>query len=368
MVDAGDGGRGRWEGIAADELLGMAMVIADPETLDNLLPAVPDTDEVPEVEARYDTIRSGTGPVRCRHCKKNAANHWRGFVLAYRDGRRILIGKNCGKKQFKQNWANVQRAFDAAMDQRYYLLRKQAALGAAPQLREHLEAVLGHSSLSAYRDVFDGYRRHMPLLHGVLSNHLIRHGGRLMIEARVRDRAAEDEAIDRRDREIARARREGAPVPPPLERKPIYKVEERPFGVMSAPDFFREGTARPPRDLPAVVNRIENALGTLPGLTSTGDLRSFFKVFGEYLTEVAMQLQLLAALPSALSDENLLLLADWTARRALPGTYRARPGQLIFENPDEGATHILAVPADFVPPAGDFLEAFRSTLDRAAEA
>ena len=63
----------------------------------------------------------------CAEC--GAARHYRGFLVELSDGRRTLVGHQCGAKAFGDAWAGHHTAF-RGLSERRTLLRRAASLAA----------------------------------------------------------------------------------------------------------------------------------------------------------------------------------------------------------------------------------------------
>jgi hypothetical protein len=108
--------------------LNRGVVIGDPMALGGLSSRV-EPDAVPIEGTPFDTQRTTGEKVDCALCGRHR-NHFRGFVVTFADGRKAIIGRNCGEAQlFDQGaWAEM-----AARSER----RKMVALyevRAAPSL------------------------------------------------------------------------------------------------------------------------------------------------------------------------------------------------------------------------------------------
>lgn len=347
------------------------LVVEDPDTLEHLLDRVPDGKEMPQFEATYDTKLTTGRRVRCRACKKKAHNHSKGFVLRYGDGSRILVGGDCGRRRFGQkDWVMGERALLQRIELAQYLGRKKATLRAAPAFRDWLERLTSEPALTQYVNLRDYLRTNMRELLGLLSHELSATQGReLRYPARVRDRTAEDAELNAHEERRQRAERDGRTAPPPMKRPTIYKTEMRHLGVLSGAEFFMESVPRPYVEIEKAVKRLIPALGELEGLTTTNQLKAFYKSLNDYLVEIEIQLGRVSTLPTSLSLQNFALIARWSERLAEPlktGRIEFNGAQLMLRGTDAvGADAALSAVQDFNPPDLQPLIEFRAAASPA---
>jgi hypothetical protein len=109
-----------WETLTDDQLLTVELVTDDPENLDDLVHELPAGDEEPYVEFKYDLRKSGREEFSCVH---GHHRHLAGFVM--RKGKfRYLVGWQCGKTIYGEDFDGYTADFDAAVN-RQETLRKR---------------------------------------------------------------------------------------------------------------------------------------------------------------------------------------------------------------------------------------------------
>ena len=100
------------------------MLADDPEAVDDLVYPIPPSVEVVNLAQNYDTSRTTGRRVRCGAC---AHHQWhnRGFVAELSDGRKALIGINCGEKHFGGDgqWQSMTAQLTRRQDQAYLATR-----------------------------------------------------------------------------------------------------------------------------------------------------------------------------------------------------------------------------------------------------
>jgi hypothetical protein len=295
--------QGYWRGLNDDEVMARSVAVDDPSKLGRLLSAEPQTDEMPEIEFEYDTSESGAGLMRCVHCRKQAPNHFRGFVLQYQNGDRILIGKDCGKKHFGAEWGGVEGDFRAIKARRSLLEQRKAIVDNKVSLIDTIQHIAGATCWGFYA----GYRGAFIQRFGALAtDEATRNDGILRVEERVRDRASE---------------RAGG--------GPRFKNVVSEVGALKGLRFFRPG-AYPGRDVADLCRRLTNAIYILSveEVRSNHDLKVALKGIYDIaarLNEAAVDCE---AIREALDPSNLGLLADWLTRRG-EGLWAVRDGVFL---------------------------------------
>lgn len=179
-----------WEGKSDSEILKTTFRHADPEALPHLLAALRVGDEVPELEFEYDTRGTGVGMVRCRHCKKHAANHNVGFVLRYQDGSRILVGKNCGEKEYGQAFTYRANHFRSAMKRSELLRRKLGLVAIRKELVAVLDEIKAYEGWLIYRESKQSFWHGMHHMLDLVTS-ILKRDGLLAVESTHRDTDAE---------------------------------------------------------------------------------------------------------------------------------------------------------------------------------
>jgi hypothetical protein len=302
-----------WKGLSDHEVMKRQIDVADPESLPNLLAEEPLIDEIPEIEFEYDTLLTGGKKLRCVHCKKTARNHNRGFVLQYADGRRMLIGKDCGQKLYGAEWGGIEHDFKAIKSRRALLEQRQAILTARAQAIPLIEQIAGAPCWEFYWKHRRSFVHAFPDLAGSLGQIVNRNDGALMAEQRVRDELGEAEYKERTGR----------------DRQPLFKNVQVEVGRVSGKAFFQLGPY-PGKEIEDLTRRLISALHVLGNddAKSNHDLKMMFVGIRGIITRLTEDAERCDSIASALSVENLGSIARWlTVMRE--GKYAVKGGQFL---------------------------------------
>ncbi len=277
-------------------------------------------------------------------------------MLIFKDGTRILVGKDCGKKAYGANFVLMERSFNAARERAYYLQRRDAALANRRALMNGLEELVQHESFRTFRDLKRTFNREMAGLSSLVSQSVARNGAMLTYGVKVRDIAAEE----RRDNdEERRATRAGKTWVPPKSPRPIHKMEQRNFGALVGLEFYR--LDRPPDEIALeAIERLKSGFGALEKANRTADLRSFFKGASTSFEILRAQIARVTALPVAFSDANLALLSSWASVREVTG-YSVSGRYLLLNRSKEQPVR-LGLPPTFAPPTDSAIVDFELSL------
>jgi len=297
-----------WERKSDSEILKTTFRHADPEALPDLLAALRAGDEVPELEFEYDTRGTGVGMVRCRHCKKHAANHNVGFVLRYQDGSRILVGKNCGEKEYGQAFTYRAKHFRSAMKRSELLRRKLGLVAVRKELVAVLDDIKAYEGWLIYRESKRAFWQGMNHLLDLVTS-VLRRDGVLTVERTHRDTEAEA-LFWTRNRKVS---------------PPILRTIATDIGVLAGGDFFRGGET-PERVVPALTQRMINAAFSIEEKDRNTDLEVAFRAMEGIVTEMREQADRIAAMKNALSEDNLTTLGRWLKAEG-HGNYRVLNGK-----------------------------------------
>jgi transcriptional regulator NrdR family protein len=367
-----------WRSLTDEQLLETAFRADDPVSLDRIVQELPQTDEIPFVEFAYNT-KAGSGlRVRCIHCRWE--NHNRGFVLRFRDGTRILVGKDCGKKIYGADFDLIEKDFDAAKDRAYYLRRRRAAIEAARTFRAKLAALQRDPALEQFRTAKVAFNRAMPNLARALASACRQDAGALYVEAPVRDFEAEARREEQQEvlaqrigamtkTAIKKARDAGLLRRPGDKPKPIYKYVPKLSATIAGQAFFLAD-----REFPHVVidNLAERVLQILDVLTSgnmsTPQLRVVFRDFDGILADLLAEIDRLVQLTYAFEVGNLSRIAEWaTTALGDNATYTAGVGSLFRANRLEQKTMSVTLPPEYRAPSSRPFEELRLAIQPAPD-
>src|SRR6185437_7536075 len=108
-----------WESLSDDQLVDVELMTDDPENLENLVGEIPQGDEEPYVEFKYDLRGSEREMFQCVH---GHHAHLAGFV--FRKGNaRFLVGWMCGASIYGEDFGQYTADFDAAVNRQDALKR-----------------------------------------------------------------------------------------------------------------------------------------------------------------------------------------------------------------------------------------------------
>jgi hypothetical protein len=255
---------GYWSRLKDDELLSITFTTGDPENLPGLVPDVPPPDQRPIVEYTYDFRGAKRPHIRCVHCKY--PNHLAGFVLKLTDGRRFLVGHDCGSKIYGTDFYALKSDFDRARDRQSLLQRMENLRAALPEFNRDLAGLRNHPAMTHFEQLRGKFKSEMPRLWGELTIACYGMQGNLVIDRHVLDPEAERRAVQeyREDieqwRKLSHAQRKKYNRPQPPQ-KPVYKIVSELSGRLPTETFF--GTNYFSRsDFNAVINQFEQLART----------------------------------------------------------------------------------------------------------
>ncbi len=310
---------------ADQQLIGRRFWISNPESLPDLLSRIPDTDEVPDIEYRYDETppKGRSRPfIRCAHCHRQI--HWCGNVAKYANGARILLGRNCGEEQFGFIWNQREDSFDERAGRHDLLVRLEDLAKALPLMESFLDRLSKDSSLVVVEGAQRELAEKMPELVSTLRKLIEHGGGSLQLTERIRDVPAEL----RRDEEQKYAKNPNT--------KPIYRMVVSSLGLVSGSSFILNHTPLTTAAL-HLLERCQCLTAQVASLTSksAGSGAALLDTAEAIFTDTARLLHRIEA-PNRFFDlGNLHRIAQWHRKREL-GRYSA--SQEAFSRLNEGAS------------------------------
>jgi hypothetical protein len=137
-----------WETLTDEQLLQTELILDDPESVPDLVREVPDGDEEPYVEFKYDLRGSGRDEFSCVH---GHHQHLAGFVMRKGD-KRFMVGWMCGKSIYGEDFDQYTADFDHAVN-------RKKALHRTYDIKKACEPFVAWLSETASSDVFKQYNR-----------------------------------------------------------------------------------------------------------------------------------------------------------------------------------------------------------------
>lgn len=110
----------------------------------------------------------------------HGVKHWKGYGIELEDGRRALIGKDCGKKHFGLDFQSFENSFRAEATRQYELNRLIALREAMPAALAELAALASKPAVIAYDAYWNAMRRHFGNMSQALAKSVRSYQGRLM--------------------------------------------------------------------------------------------------------------------------------------------------------------------------------------------
>lgn len=381
---------GYWSRLSDDELLSTSFTTDDPESLSYLQEEEPPKDQTPIVEYLYDFTKTDHASIRCVHCKY--PNHLKGIVIKLADGRRYLVGHDCGAKLYGARFKELMEDFEGAKTRALLITRMRRLKEALPRFQDYLRMLRRHPCISAYPQLRESFRKEMRPLWGRLVLACFNDRGDLVIQHQVHDPEEERRADEEYQRDVtawralSRVEREKFALPlPPV--KPIYKLVPERAGHLPTPTFFSEQPFSVP-DFHLIITQLEQ-------LSSTADIdekslslyrhrarfnkaeidaRGSLEATNAHMQLVLWQtndlLEKLEKMIEKLAEPVRLFrgpvlstVCRWAnAHNDLHSVYRAT-GKTIEETDVCGAVRTLQLPPSFHVPSLDGIEAFRDAIN-----
>jgi len=179
------------------KLLDRDLSINDPTVLEGLVSKICPDDKLENVLFRYDVAivygRSASR-VHCAHC--NAPRHHKGWVVELNEGRKALIGKDCGHKQFELDFKHSENNFKSLEARKNNLMWLQEAAIRIKETSRRYNSLLREPSFTHYNDFMRQLRKEHGQLSQRLGQMLREYPGNLTALIKVRDHQREDARID----------------------------------------------------------------------------------------------------------------------------------------------------------------------------
>lgn len=156
-----------WDSLSDDELVDLQMEVDDPNTLPGLVNYVPDGDEEPHVEFKYDLRKSEREAFACVHGNHR---HLAGFV--FRKGNvRFLVGHICGKNIYGADFERYTADYHSAVNRRNTLVRLRDLRAAVSSFTKWLDDDAWAGALTGYTDLRIALHSKMPFVFETLQDY-----------------------------------------------------------------------------------------------------------------------------------------------------------------------------------------------------
>jgi hypothetical protein len=164
-----------WESVSDDHLLAVELTTDNPETLENLVPYLPEGPEDSFVEYGYDLRKSEHEKMRCTHCHQR---HLAGVVIN-KGGVRFLVGHICGEHIYGANFTVLRKDYDTAVDRQNILRRVTEIRGVVDPFLEWMANFASADVFERYGALKTRFKKDMPWLWDQLAWHTNNGGGRV---------------------------------------------------------------------------------------------------------------------------------------------------------------------------------------------
>jgi hypothetical protein len=381
---------GYWSRLSDDQLLSTSFTADDPERLPDLREEEPPTDQTPIVEYLYDFTKTDHANIRCVHCKY--PNHKMGIVLKLADGRRYLVGHECGAKLYGARFRELMEDFEGAKTRALLITRMRRLKAALPAFYDYLHELRRHPCVSAYPWLRDHFRKEMPRLWGELKLACHNDQGALIVHRQAHDPDAERQADEQYRRDVAAWRalsrtdrkKYARPLAPA---KPIYKWVPEHVGRLPTATFFSE---RPfsVQDFHTIITHLEQLSSTAEinekhlslyrdrarfnpaerdARGSLEETNAFMKLAlwqaNDLLTKLETQIEQLAEPARLFRAPVLSMICRWAnAHHDLRSEFVVI-GKAIQETNSRGIVRTIHLPPGFSVPDLEGIEKFRDAIN-----
>lgn len=361
------------------ELLNRIFQIPDPAGLSGLLDIPPTNLEGFQVEYEYDLtpkdvpahLRSRETMLSCIHCHKTH-NHWKGLVFKHHDGRRMLIGKDCGRLHYGEDYEVIKRGFDRQRERKFDLQIIYYAYPRLLQLSEALAATADHISYVQLDEAQVSLKSNMPVIFRNLTSAARGERGMVIMHKRIHDDAAMTErkrhneyvrgelaAMTRSKRKHLEANNE---LPKLIdESKPIWKIVVSGSFQLRGNSLFLEEIEKH-REAIRGSGRMAKAL--YEGLQNrdsaslqSGSLMREIAALGRLHKQAQAAMEKISTMSQFFEQSHLAQIATWASGYDGDGAeYKARPRGLIRMGGPNTAE--VGLPSGFKFPDDSFIRNF----------
>jgi len=300
----------------------------DPETLPAMLRrARPPEDTGLDFEHIYDR-KPAKGHkerlVACAHCGRR--NHYRGYVLRYHDGSRILIGKDCGIKHYGLWFHQKQSTFEAHLARANILQKIRETARSLPMAVSEISDIVDSRWPQKAANLAWEFKNRFPKLLDRLST---ADRGWLSVQVQERDYEREnrrdakiDEKIRRRAQAVGmdpddyfRQNREVLNADESLRKTPIFKTATKDVYRLAGHNYLKVALSDAPETLKNILSSLNEQVRKLADLRTDGikdsELRTHIQAVRGYVNHVYSILNDLGSANAFFSTENMKELANW---------------------------------------------------------
>ena len=136
-----------YERLSDDQLLVTELETQDPESLPGIVSEVPAGDDEPYVEFKYDL--RGSGRAEEFTCVHGHHRHLAGFVMRKGEAR-FLVGWMCARELYGETFGAYKADYDAAVDRRRGLLRRQEVEQSLRAIVQFVEDDIGGETIREF--------------------------------------------------------------------------------------------------------------------------------------------------------------------------------------------------------------------------
>src|SRR5579872_1668363 len=147
-----------WESLSDQQLLGVELTTNDPESLEGVVYELPDGDEGPYVEYKYDLRGSDREMLRCVHGNHP---HLAGFVVRKGESR-FFVGHICGNHIYGEDFEKYTADFNAAVNRQETLRKRREIEKETKPFMAWLEQVSRSDVFKHYNSVRRQIAQHLP--------------------------------------------------------------------------------------------------------------------------------------------------------------------------------------------------------------
>ncbi len=162
MTPKKPGIRRYWESLSDEELVNAELIIEDPESLPDLVQEIPEGDEEPYVEFKYDL--RGSGRQEEFVCVHGHHRHLAGFVMR-KGNKRFMVGWMCGGTIYGEDFDAYTADFDAAVARRDTLRRAKDIRAAIDPFLGWMQEVTDSAVFTKFDNARDHAYEHFQWIH-----------------------------------------------------------------------------------------------------------------------------------------------------------------------------------------------------------